>query len=48
MTQVIDFFFSIQYNLWSVIIGNWILSISVLIILLNWVISLINGSRQDN
>lgn len=47
MTEVIDFFFSIQSQLWSLIVSNWILAISVLILILNWVISLVNGSSQD-
>lgn len=47
MTEVIDFFFNIQTQLWSLIVSNWILAISVLILILNWVISLVNGSSQD-
>lgn len=48
MIQVTDFFFTILGNLWSLILSSWVLSISILIILLNWVISLVNGSRQDS
>lgn len=48
MIEVTDFLFQILGNLWTLILGNWILSISILIILLNWVITLVNGSRQNN
>lgn len=48
MIEITDFLFSILSNLWTLILGHWILSISILIILFNWVITLVNGSRQDN
>lgn len=47
MIDVVGFWKSITIQLWSVIISNWILSISVLIIVLNWIISLVKGSTQD-
>lgn len=47
MIQVTDFFFQIMGSLWSMIIQSWLLSMSVLIIILGWIIGLVNGSRQD-
>lgn len=47
MIQVIDFAFIILSDIWNLILAHWLLSISVLIILLNWVISLVKGSTQD-
>ena len=48
MPDVIDFFFQIISNLWTVIVGSWILSASVLIVVLNWIISLVNGSSRES
>lgn len=47
MTDVVSFWKTITIQLWGLIISNWILSISVLIIVLNWIISLVKGSTQD-
>lgn len=47
MLDVIDFWKTITIQLWALILSNWILSISVLIIILNWIISLVNGSTRD-
>lgn len=47
MIEVIDFAFDILTNIWNLILAHWLLSISVLIILLNWVISLVKGTSQD-
>lgn len=47
MIQVIDFAFDIFSDVWSLILDHWLLSISVLLILINWVISLVKGSSQD-
>lgn len=47
MTEITDFYFQIANQLWSVVVSQWILSIGVLIVLLGWVITLVNGSRQD-
>lgn len=47
MIQVTDFFFQIMGSLWSMIVQSWLLSMSVLIIILGWIIGLVNGSRQD-
>lgn len=48
MLDVVDFFFSTLVSVWSLIVTHWILSISVLIMLFNWIIGLVNGSRQDS
>lgn len=47
MYEVVDFWFELNTQLWSLVISNWILSLSVLIIVINWIISLVNNSRQD-
>lgn len=47
MTDVIDFFVWIQSNMWSLIVSNWILSISVLIAVIGFIVDLVNGSRQS-
>lgn len=47
MTQVIDFFFEIIGDLWSLITTYWIISMSVLITVLSWVVDLVRGTRQD-
>lgn len=47
MIEVTDFFFQIMGSLWSMIVQSWLLSMSVLIIILGWIIGLVNGSRQD-
>lgn len=48
MTDVIEFFTFVNIQLWNVIVSNWILSISVLISVLGFVISLVNISRGSN
>lgn len=47
MTDITDFYFNIANQLWQLVISQWILSVGVLILILGWVISLINGSRQQ-
>lgn len=47
MIEVIDFAFILFGNIWSLILDHWILSLSVLIIIINWVISLVKGTTQD-
>ena len=47
MTQVIDFFFEVIGNLWNLITTYWILSMSVLITVISWVVDLVRGTRQD-
>lgn len=47
MTDVITFWKSITVQLWALIGSQWILSISVLITVLGWVISLINTTRNN-
>ena len=47
MTQVIDFFFEIISDLWTLITTYWILSMSVLITVISWVVDLVRGTRQD-
>lgn len=47
MQDIIDFYFTIANQLWAVIISQWILSIGILIIIIGWIITLVNGSRQN-
>lgn len=47
MTDVIDFFFQILGDLWSLISSYWILSMCVLITVIGWVVDLVRGTRQD-
>ena len=47
MNDITDFYFTIANQLWQLVISQWILSVGILIIILGWVISLINGSRQQ-
>lgn len=47
MLDIIDFFFYCLNSIWSVITQFWLLSMSFLILILGWVISLINGTSRD-
>lgn len=47
MQDIVDFYFQIANQLWTVIVSQWILSIGILIVLIGWVITLVNGSRQN-
>lgn len=47
MQDIIDFYFTIANQLWAVIISQWILSIGILIVIIGWIITLVNGSRQN-
>lgn len=47
MIQVIDFFFTVLRQLWTVILNSWILSMSVLIACIGLVIDLVKASEQD-
>lgn len=47
MQDIVDFYFQIANQLWAVIVSQWILSIGILIVLIGWVITLVNGSRQN-
>lgn len=47
MTDVIDFFFDLMRQFWTLISAYWILSMSVLITVIGWVVDLVRGSRQD-
>lgn len=48
MTDVISFWVSISNNLWALILQHWLLSISVLLSLINLVITIINNSSKGN
>ena len=48
MADVIDFFFEILNDVFDLILSNWILSMSFLIIILGFIVSLIVGTRSDN
>lgn len=47
MSEIIDFTFNIFGLLWSLITQYWFLSFSVIIALLNLVITLIIGASED-
>lgn len=47
MQDITDFYFQVANQLWQLVISQWILSVGVIIIILGWIISLINGSRQQ-
>lgn len=47
MTDVIDFFFQILGDLWTLISSYWLLSMGVLITVISWVVDLVRGTRQD-
>lgn len=47
MQDITDFYFQVASQLWQLVISQWILSVGVIIIILGWIISLINGSRQQ-
>ena len=47
MTYIIDFFFEVVGKLWNLITTYWILSMSVLITVISWVVDLVRGTRQD-
>lgn len=44
MTSVISFFFWVLGSVWSLIVSNWILSFSVLVLIIGSVVSLIQAS----
>ena len=48
MLQVVDFFFQILGQMWTVITDSWILSMSVLIACIGLVIDLVKASEQDD
>lgn len=45
MSDVISFWSNINIQLWSLIVSHWILSISVLITVIGYIVSLVNNSR---
>lgn len=48
MTDVITFWVSTTTDLWNLIIQHWLLSISVLLSMINLVISIVNTSTKGN
>lgn len=47
MLLVIDFIFDTLFDLWSLIMTNWLLSLFTIILILGWVVNLINASRNQ-
>lgn len=47
MTEGIDGVFDLIIQIWAVIVSNWILSFGVVLLLLNLVVTLINGSTRQ-
>lgn len=48
MTEVIEFFFDVQREIWTLTINNWIIAIFVLMSLINLVITIINNTKGNN
>lgn len=48
MTEVINFFFDVQRQTWTLIINNWIIAIFILMSLINLVITIINNTKGNN
>lgn len=48
MTEVINFFFQTLTDVLNVILQYWILSVSLLITIFSWIISIINQSKGSN
>ena len=46
MTLVINFFFDIVGDLWTLITDYWILSVFVLITVLGFIVDLVKNSRE--
>lgn len=47
MTDVIYFWLSVTGQLWTLIVSNWMFSISVLLLLINLVITIVNNSSRS-
>lgn len=47
MSDVIQFFTNIQIQLWALIVSNWVLSISVLIAIIGFIVDVIRISRNS-
>lgn len=47
MSDVIDFWFDINVEIWSLVVSHWILSISVLIMVIGWIINMVNNTRNS-
>lgn len=47
MTEVIDMYFRVCRSFWSLIISNWILSMSLLVSLFGFAVSLYKSTRGD-
>lgn len=47
MEAITDFYFQVAQAVWSLVVSQWILAIGVLIAVLGWIITLINGSRTQ-
>lgn len=48
MTDVIDFWVSTTSSMWALILQHWLLSISVLLSLINLVVTIVNNSSKSN
>lgn len=47
MIDVIDFLFDILGNLWVLITSSWLMSFAIIVVLLDYVVSLYLSSRQE-
>jgi len=45
MTEVINFFFDVQRQVWTLVVSNWVIAIFVLISIINLVITVVNNTR---
>lgn len=48
MTEVINFFFDVQGQVWTLVVNNWIIAIFILINIFNLIITIINNTRGNN
>lgn len=48
MTDVINFWVSTTSSMWTLILQHWLLSISVLLSLINLVVTIVNNSSKSN
>lgn len=48
MTDVISFWVSTTQSMWALILQHWLLSISVLLSLINLVVTIVNNSSKSN
>lgn len=48
MTEVINFFFDVQRQVWTLVVNNWIIAIFVLLNVISLVITIVNNTKGNN